>query len=642
MKKILLVVAMLVATISFVEAKEGVQTLESPNGDFKFEFYQKPLEAGGAELTYSVWYKGNEVVIEGAMGVEIENKLLESALGVPNEQVNFWCENLRLLETETASYTEQSWSPVYGERATIEADYNELTLKFIKGTDKTPGEKDYNRSQCYLFNVEVRAYNQGVAFRYHFPEAVNGLFIHITGERTSFTMPEGTMAYFMPWAQGHHTLRPLEGWGKDESERPLTMELPSGIFVSLTEANMVDYVRGKFKLSECKPSTLQLSMYDCADIITPYDTPWRVIIASESAVGLINKNDIVLNLAEPCQIEDTSWIKPGKVFRSGLKMVEAKAGVDFAEQMGYQYVHLDARWYGNEMTVKSDATTVEPHLELDMKELCDYAKSKGLGIFVYVNQRALIQQLDDILPLYKEWGLSGIKFGFVQIGNQYWSTWMHEAVRKCAKYGLLVDIHDEYRPTGYSRTYPNLMSQEGIAGNEEFPDADHNTTLPFTRMIAGAGDYTFCYFDKRLKNTKGHQLALPVIYYSPLQFMNWYDTPARYSGEKELEFWSAIPTVWDDSRAIDGKIGEFIIQARRSGDEWFVGAIINNDGGSVEIDTSKFLEKGVKYEVSIYEDDPKLDTTTNVRSSVKRVKGGDVLKFNLQPRGGVSLHFTQR
>ncbi len=382
-------------------------------------------------------------------------------------------------------------------------------------------------------------------------------------------------------------------------------------------------------------------MYDCADVITPYDTPWRVVMAAETPTELINNNDIILNLNTPCQIEDTSWIKPGKVFRSGIKFDEACAGVDFAVDRGFQYIHLDAGWYGPEMRVASDATTTREDLNLDMKKLCDYAASKGIGVFVYVNQRALFQQLDEILPKFNEWGLKGIKFGFVQVGNQYWSEWMHEAVRKCAEHKIMVDIHDEYRPTGYSRTYPNLMTQEGIAGNEEMPDADHNTILPYTRMIAGAADYTFCYFSARVQNTKGHQLALPVIFYSPMQWMHWYDTPASYKGEEELEFWRAVPTIWDDSRAIDGRIGEFIVQARRSGDDWFVGAITNNTARKVTVDCSKFLDKGAKYSVSIYEDDPKLNTRTNIKITTKKVKSTDKLAFDLLGSGGVSLHFTK-
>ncbi len=643
MKNLLTTLLLFVAVIACmpVYALEK-QTLKSPNGNFEFVFHQEPLNGGGNELVYSIIFKGDQIIKDSRMGVEIENQLIESALGIPNESLNFWGDNLKLVGVETNSVN-QSWNPLYGERATIVDHYNSMRLKFLKGDDAGYDPDDsYNRSQVYLFDIDVRAYNEGVAFRYHFPEAVNGLFVHITGERTSFTLPEGTVAYYAKWAQDHYRERALKDWGEDEAERPLTLKLPNDTYVSILEANMVDYTRGKLRLSKQTPSTLELSMYDCADVITPYDTPWRVIMAASTPIELINNNDIVLNLNPACEIENTAWIKPGKVFRTDIDMVGAKEGVDFAAARGYQYIHLDARWYGDEMRVGSDATTTVEALNLDMKALCDYAASKGLGVFVYVNQRALYNQLDDILPLYKEWGIKGIKFGFVQVGNQHWTTWMHNAVRKCAQYEIMVDIHDEYRPTGFSRTYPNLMSQEGIAGNEEMPEATHNTILPYTRMLCGAGDYTFCYFSTRVKNTKAHQLALPAIYYSPLQFMHWYDKPKHYNGEQELEFWSAIPTIWQDSRAIDGRIGEYIIQARRSGEDWFVGAITSNDARTVRVDCSKFLDKDAKYIVKIYEDDPSLGTTTNVKITTKKVSYKDILSFDLLPSGGVALHFIKR
>ena len=243
------------------------------------------------------------------------------------------------------------------------------------------------------------------------------------------------------------------------------------------------------------------------------------------------------------------------------------------------------------------------------------------------------------MPLYKKWGLKGIKFGFVQIGNQRWSTWLHDAVRKCAEYEMMVDIHDEYRPTGFSRTYPNLMTQEGIRGNEEMPDATHNTILPYTRFLAGAGDYTLCYFNSRVKNTKAHQLAMAAVYYSPLQFMFWYDNPAMYKGEEELEFWKAIPTVWDESRALDGEIGEYIVQARRSGKEWVVGAMTNTEARTITL-TTDILKPGTKYIVNLYEDDDKLNTRTKVRTTHKKIKAGDKLVLKLKASGGAALHFT--
>ena len=171
------------------------------------------------------------------------------------------------------------------------------------------------------------------------------------------------------------------------------------------------------------------------------------------------------------------------------------------------------------------------------------------------------------------------------------------------------------------------------------PGMTHNTTLPFTRYLAGAGDYTLCYFNNRVKNTKAHQLAMAAVYYSPLQFMFWYDRPEFYQGEEELEFWKAIPSVWDDSRALDGEIGEYIVQARRSGNDWFVGAMTNTEARTITL-TTDFLEPGKKYMLHLYEDDDKLNTRTKVRSTHKKIKAGDKLVLKLKANGGAALHFT--
>lgn len=616
--------------------KETETRLASPDGAYEFTFYQKQYARDVRQMYYTLTYYGQTVVDESELGVQIENQLFESALAVPNDTCTLWCENLSLTGVERRS-EDQTWRPPYGERATVHDFYNELTLKFRKGGDEGGFEGGYDKRRSYLMNIVVRAYNEGVALRYHFPEPTNGLFLHITGEQTAFTFPEGTQAYYERWAQGPYSLLPLKGW-TDECERPLTLKLPNGLTVALTEAAMIDYARGKFRLSAEKPNTLITSLYGSADVIGPYSTPWRVIMAGRKAIDLVNNNDLILNLNEPCRIADTSWINPGKVFRAGLKQAEVMAGIDFAAERGIQYVHMDAGWYGPEMKVSSDATTVSVDKDLNMPALCQYAASKGIGLMVYVNQRALVQQLDSLLPLYRKWGLKGIKFGFVQIGNQHWSTWLHNAVRKCAEYGMMVDIHDEYRPTGFSRTYPNLMTQEGIRGNEEMPDATHNTILPYTRYLAGAGDYTLCYFNNRVKNTKAHQLAMAAVYYSPLQFLFWYDTPSLYKGEQELEFWKNIPTVWDDSRALDGEVGAYITMARHAGSDWFVGTMTNTEARTVTIPTD-FLEAGRRYTVTIYEDDPKLKTRTNVRTTEQKVKPGKPIVLNLRPSGGAALHF---
>ena len=634
MKKILFLV--LVALPLLAEA----QSLSSPDGK-----YTMTVEG----MTYSVMFNGKTIIEKSELGVNIDNRLFESALAVPRGEYKDWSSDL-VLKGEERSSTDTTWTPLYGENAKIRDRYNQLVLHYEKGSNgQGTVSEGYDKRKYYAMDIVVRAYNEGIAFRYHFPETANSLFLHITGERTSFTMPEGTMAWYEEWAQGAYEVKSLKikdnSWF--ESERPLLMKLSDGTYVALLEAAMKDYTRGKFKLA--KDNVLQVAMYDCADIISPYDTPWRVIMAGEKAVDLINHKDLILNLNAPSVYEsnhnsqfstlNSQFIKPGKAFRSGkLEKSAIFKSIDFCKEFGFDYVELDAGWYGPEGKVASDARKVIETRNFTMPEVCDYAKSKGIGVWVYVNQRALYQQLDELLPLYQQWGISGIKFGFVQIGNQQWSTWLHNAVEKCAKYQIMVDIHDEYRPTGLSRTYPHLLTQEGIRGNEEMPDADHNTILPFTRYLCGPADYTLCYFNSRVKNTKGHQLAMAAVYYSPLQFYFWYDNPYMKGWESaELKFWKDCPVVFDESIALDGQPGEYIIQARRSGENWFVGAMTNKQGRAVTIPTD-FLLKG-KYEVEIYNDAPTLDTQTKVKSEKIKVKSGKTLTLTLQPSGGAALHF---
>ena len=612
------------------------QTLQSPDGKYQFNFTQKD-----GRLTYSLNYASKQVVEEGELGVNIDNHLVESAMGIPVDKSGVWTKGMEVTSVENRS-EDNSWKPVYGECDQIRDHYNEMTIHLIKGDKHDNSGNSYDKRQQYLFDIIVRAYDEGVAIRYHFPEATNGLFMHITDELTSFRFAPGAEAYHFVWAQAQSTkvklLKSESAW-KEEAERPLTLRLSNGLYAAIGEAALTDFVRGKLKLKA--DNELQMSMYDSADVITAYDMPWRFIMVGEKAIDLINNKQMVLNLNAPCQIQDTSWIKPGKAFRvCRLDMKTCMEGVDFCVDRGLQYIELDAGWYGPEMKMSSSALKVLETRDIDMPKLCQYAKSKGIGVWVYVNQRALYQELDQLLPLYEKWGICGIKFGFVQIGSQEWTTWLHNAVKKCADHHIMVDIHDEYRPTGWSRTYPNLMTQEGIGGNEEMPDAEHNTILPFTRFLCGPADYTPCYFNGRVKNTKAHQLAMPVVYYSPVTFLYWYDLPNVYKGEKELDFWKYCPTVWDESKALQGEIGEYIVQARRSGNDWFVGAMNGLQARDITLNTADFLQKGKKYQVEIYNDDPTLNTRTKVSAAVQTIKAGKVLKLHLQSSGGAALRFV--
>ena len=614
----------------------AAEALQSPDGKYNFVFEQKD-----GRLTYRLDYAAKQVIEEGELGVNIDNHLVESAMGIPVDNSNVWTNGMEVTSVDRRS-EDNTWKTVYGEYAQIRDHYNEMTIHLLKGGKHQGASNAYDKRQQYLLDIIVRAYDEGVAIRYHFPEATNGLFMHITDDLTSFRFAPGAEAYHYAWAQSHANkaklLKSESAW-KEEAERPLTLRLDNGLYAAIGEAALSDFVRGKLKLKA--NNELQMALFHPADIITAYDMPWRFIMVGEKAIDLINNKQMVLNLNAPCQIQDTSWIKPGKAFRvCRLDMKTCMEGVDFCVDRGLQYIELDAGWYGPEMKMSSSALKVLETRDIDMPKLCQYAKSKGIGVWVYVNQRALYQELDQLLPLYEKWGISGIKFGFVQIGSQEWTTWLHNAVKKCADHHIMVDIHDEYRPTGWSRTYPNLMTQEGIGGNEEMPDAEHNTILPFTRFLCGPADYTPCYFNGRVKNTKAHQLAMPVVYYSPITFLYWYDLPNVYKGEKELDFWKYCPTVWDESKALQGEIGEYIVQARRSSNDWFVGAMNGLQARDITLNTADFLQKGKKYRVEIYNDNPALNTRTKVASAMQTIKAGKILKLHLQPSGGAALRFS--
>ena len=596
-------------------------------------------------FTYQVSYQNKPVLLKSYLGLTFAG--------------NSWRENILIKGVEGRTQ-DTTWKPVYGERANVLDHFNES--KFLLEIAGKPKQK---------LNVIVRAYNEGIAFRYQIPQdnkgwAGSGPYIEIKNETTEFTFNEQTLAWFTPLAQKTYDLLPLKNW-PGESERPLTLQLSNGLFVSLAEAELVNYSRTKFKLSPDKPNTIQASIYGQVDEIAPFSTPWRVIMVAESPGKLLENNDLLLNLNLPNEIKNTSYIKPGKVIRlMPLTTEDAKKMTDFAVEHNIPYVHYDDEYFVSSYlpTVYIDPE-LSPDPRMDIIEAIRYAKSKGRGVFVYVNQRALTAELDSLLPLYKSMGIDGIKFGFVEVGSHRWTTWLHEAVKKCARYEMMVNIHDEYRPTGFSRTYPNLMTQEGIYGNEEMPDANHNTVLPFTRFIAGAADYTFCYYSRselrvklqnnsslsqngdknevmavegtrNIMNTPAHQLALPVIYYSPLQYLYWYDKPEDYQGEPELAFWDVLPTVWDDTKVLTGEIGKYISVARRSGDKWFIGSITNTEARELNISLS-FLEKGKTFEATIYFDDPKVDTRTHVGIRKIKVDSNTELNIKLSPSGGEAI-----
>jgi alpha-glucosidase len=254
----------------------------------------------------------------------------------------------------------------------------------------------------------------------------------------------------------------------------------------------------------------------------------------------------------------------------------------------------------------------------------------------------MLKQLDEILPLYEKWGIAGVKYGFVGVGTQKWTTWLLDAIRKAADHHIMVDVHDEYRPTGFMRTYPNFMTCEGVRGDEESPSNEQTLNTMFTRSVAGAADYTVCYYAPRVDEkmgSHGTQLAKAVCIYSPWQFLYWYDKPSTVGDEPELEFFDHVPTVWDDKIVIEGEIGKYGTIARRSGDEWYIGSINGNGPHTVKI-VFDFLDAGKNYTAFIYSDDESVKTRTKVKIEKKQVKKGSELTFDIKPDNGLALRIV--
>ncbi len=584
------------------------------------------LDERGA-LRYRVTHRGAPVVLDSRLGFEAADRTLNLLDG------------FELVGTSERSHAGE-WSPVYGERRSIPDHYRERTLALRQ------------RASGLRVTLVARAYPEGAALRYEFPADSARAGLTLAAERTEFRFPDGTFGYEEHGTEGEYARVPIAAIKKN-CERPLTVELPGGRWACLVEAALDAYPRMLLSPSPFGPGALVSALSGPAtlDLRAGHVTPWRAFIVGDKPGDLLERNHLVLNLNPPCALADTSWIQPGAAIREvSLSTPGGLACIDFAVTHGFRYILYDAGWYGHEYDDAADARGVhlDPkrvghlpnHPGLDLPAVIAYGKARGIGVFLYVNRRALERQLDELFPLYQRWGVAGVKFGFVNVGPQEWTTWVHAAVRRAAAHRLLVDIHDSYRPTGFTRTYPNLLTQEGVRGNEQMPTATHNATLPFTRLPAGPADYTICIYDKRLKTTRAHQLALTVTGYSPLQLLYWYDRPAQFDGAPELAFLDRIPTTWDETRVIDGEVGAFVTIARRRGESWFVGSITGDaPGGRTLAIPLTFLPAGKKFTAHLYEND-ETPRATRVRTEV--VDATTVLRPALPPAGGQAVRLVPR
>lgn len=581
--------------------------LQSP--DRRLHFFLRRDPAG--RLSYWIGRQGQTVVRSSGLGFELSDT-----------DGGAFAEGLELHRLHRST-EDVVWTNPFGERRTVEDRYSAVEMLVTSSSTDT---------QALL---EVRVYDAGVAFRWIVLKA-NGQMRRATvvRESTSFCLPRDTFAWATYSAQGRYNRVPVSEVTRGV-ERPLTLELErDDLVASITEAANLEFARMKLSPDPDRPGTLVSDLDGTVEGGLPLVFPWRVVLVGQRPGDLLEGNDLLLNLNEPAAVSDTSWIRPGTVIRCPQFFTDTvKQYVDFAAAHNVAHVLLDTGWYGAEFKEESDPTVVahgrfekyprefyEPggplegqpiqyiEVDLDLPQVIAHATERGVGIILYINRVALENyNLQDVFSTYRSWGVAGIKMGFVQVGPQEWTRFVNEAVALAGRNRLMVNVHDEYRPTGLRRTFPHWLTMEGVGGDETNPTADHDLALLFTRYVAGPADHTWNYYhESRLRGKKSpaFQLAAGVVFFSPWQHIFWGEgVLSAYDAKPAPDYWFGMPTVWDDTRVLEGKIGQYATIARRSGRSWWIGAVTALAGHTSEI-VLDFLEPDVNYTATRYVDDP--------------------------------------
>lgn len=606
----------LLISIKESKAQEQIQyRAKSPDGNTQIQIGLNAMR----QLCYKINFKNETVINWSVLGLKTDTGNYES--------------DINILTKEGGGHSEPFDWPL-GENARIDNSFYSFVL--------------HCKSANANFDLSARVYNGSFCFRYIIRNLKGKKPLRLKKELTEFNLNRSYTIY------QYHEESVFRPFPVDSlpgiSDLPSTLVSPNHMYLSIGEAENRDYT--KSVLIKNGKNSLALGFYVDTlyrgtavkainrDTLVVFKdsliTPWRTISCSETAIGLHQFSELNLKLVKPLSNKVPLGIKPGKVFRVPISTQGALDGVDFAARENFQYIMLDAGWYGAEFRTTSDPT--KPIATVDIPAIVGYASSKNIGVILYVNYVGLRAKIDTILPLFKKWGVAGIKFGFVDGGTQEGLKWMDAAMQKVSDYGFILNVHDHYKPTGLSRRYPNNLSQEGIRGDENSPDAFHTTVLPYTRYLAGPADFTFCFpnsrenFAKNLKVSKAQQMALTVIYFDPLQAIFWYGKSGDYKDEKEIEFFRYVPTVWDESHYLAGEIGESISVARKKDGIWYLGSAagLRDWKTSIKLD---FLDRGKTYTATIYED----DGNSKIRNREIFVKKGDKLTLDIAAKCGQAI-----
>ncbi|WP_442794829.1 glycoside hydrolase family 97 protein [Pelobium manganitolerans] len=696
------------------------QELKSPDGQLKMNF----RIADNGTPTYQLFYKGKEVIKPSKMGIELEGNTTKMEFGaeadIKQEQKDVKTslyDRFSVASTSTNSFDE-TWQPVWGERKNIRNNYNELAVKLV--------QQETNREMV----VRFRLFNDGLGFRYEFPQQKNLVYLTIKEERTQFAMTGDHTAFWIPgdydtqeYDYTTSKLSEIRGLMKSAItpnssqtvfsptgvQTSLMMKSKDGLYINIHEAALVNYACMHLNLDD-KNFVFESWLTPDADgtkghLQAPAQTPWRTVMVSDDARNIL-ASSLTLNLNEPCKIEDTSWIKPIKYVgvwwemitgksewsytndlpsiqlgktdytkvkphnRHGATTENVKHYIDFAAKNGFNAVLVEGwnvgweDWFGNSKDYVFDFVT--PYPDFNVKEIQDYAKSKGVEMIMHHETSGSVRNyerhLDTAYTFMKKYGYNAVKSGYVgdilPRGEYHYSQWINNhyqyAIEKAADYKIMVNAHEAVRPTGICRTYPNLIGNESARGTEyqAFGGSkpNHVTILPFTRLIGGPMDYTpgifemDCHNGSHVNATIANQLALYVTMYSPLQMAA--DFPENYERFPDaFQFIKDVAVDWDDTKYLEAEPGQYITVARKAknSNNWFIGNVAGEKGHTANISLS-FLDAGKKYIATIYADAKDADYKKNPQAYEVRkvvVTNKSKLVQKSVPAGGFAVSIIQ-
>ncbi|MEI6949025.1 glycoside hydrolase family 97 protein [Paraflavisolibacter sp. H34] len=643
-----IVLSLLLAAGAGRVAAQKTFTLAAPGGKIQVSV------SVGDSIRWSL-KNGSETLVQNAVaGMDIEGKPFVGY----REQVK---------TAKTTAVDQQIEAVVAVRQKQIRDHYKELRLQFKSG-------------HALLF----RAYDNGAAYRFEtaFPDSIN-----VTHETVAVRFPQDNRVFWGTEKNkeflSHFELifkdTALSAYSRDEHcGLPLYMATPRGSRMLLTEADLLDYsnlfffgsggpaVAGGFpkvikkeRLQGDRTTRIVENEAYIARTAGKRAFPWRLVMVAADDKDLLS-NNLVYQLASPSVLPETGWIKPGKVawdwwndnniygvpFRSGINNTTYKYYIDFAAKYGLEYIVLDEGWS------KTTWDLLHPRDSIDIPELVQYGKTKGVDVILWALWQPLDRDMDRVLDQFAAWGVKGVKVDFMARADQYMVNFYERVAVKAAARKLLLDLHGAYKPVGLDRKYPNILTYEGVRGLENYKWSNdeatppHEVTLPFTRMVLGGMDFTpGAMHNARLKDfhirynspmslgTRAHQAAMYAVYESPLQMLA--DNPSNYLQEPACtRFIAQFPTTWDATVPLEGKIGEYVAVARRKGNKWYIGAMTNWTGRTLKLNLD-FLEKGRSYSAEILADGPNADKYAQDHTlSTATVAGGGFLEINMQPGGG--------